>query len=491
VSLESIDYAILAPYLVAMFFLMVFGLHRYVQVFHFCRLRRHGLGTPARFDSLPTLTVQLPLYNERYVARRLIDAVCSQHYPRDLLEVQVLDDSTDETRDIIAGRVAHWREQGIDIVHVRRPDRKGFKAGALAHGLQCSRGEFIAIFDADFQPPPDLLRNGIQPLADARKGMVQMRWGHINRDYSLLTRLQSIFLDGHFVIEHWVRYQRGRFFNFNGTAGIWRRQAIIDAGGWSAATLTEDLDLSYRAQLAGWEFAYLPDVVAPAELPVDISAFKNQQYRWARGSVQTARRILPRIWRSRLPRSVKLEATIHLTANFAYLLLLVPCVLALPSMIRLYRADRLEILLLYVAFFVFATLSMWVFFGVSQRRIYADWKTRFLLFPFLMSLGIGMAINNARAVLEGLVLGAGEFVRTPKYGELLAGKQHRQSSYSSQHSANYWGELLFAGYFAFTLIYAVLHGMYGAVPFLLIFLTGFAYVGLWSAWQVWRGRVTI
>jgi len=486
--MELVDYLILIPYLVGMGFLIVFGLHRYSQLHYFRRHARDPHETGPGFGVDPVVTVQLPIYNERYVAARLIDAACDLDYPLDRLEVQVLDDSSDDTRDIVAERVTHWRARGVSITQITRADRTGFKAGALAHGLRSARGEFVLIFDADFVPPRQLLSRGIQPLSDSTVGMVQMRWGHINRDYSMLTRLQSIFLDGHFVIEHWVRYCTGRYFNFNGTAGIWRRKAIEDAGGWSADTLTEDLDLSYRAQMAGWRFVYLPDVEAPAELPVDVGAFKNQQYRWARGSVQTARKILPRIWRSTAPWTVKMEASLHLSANFAYLLLLVPCTLALPAMIRLYKADRLEILWLYGAIFLFATLSVWIFFGVSQKHIYRDWRKRILMFPLLMSLGIGMAINNTRAVLEGLRRASGEFVRTPKYGKLLRRREHQSSTYRSRYSFTMYIELAYMSYFAFTVFYAATHKMYGALPFLLVFFTGFAYVGSLSAWQAWKGR---
>ena len=487
-SLGVWDGVVLIPYLCAMGLLMLFGLHRYAQVYRFCRTFKGELPPAQTFEHLPLVTVQLPIYNERYVARRLIDAACRLRYPKDRLEIQVLDDSTDDTTAIIAAQVEHWSRRGQSISHVRRPTRVGYKAGALAFGMECAKGDFFLIFDADFIPPPDLLMRTIHHIAPADVGMVQLRWGHLNRDYSLLTRLQSIFLDGHFVIEHFVRHACGQFFNFNGTAGIWRKAAIVEAGGWSADTLTEDLDLSYRAQIAGWRFVYLPFVAAPAELPVEIDAFKNQQYRWARGSIQTARKILPRIWRADLPLGVKLEATFHLTSNLAYLLLLVPCVLILPAMIRLYAADRMEILLLYALFFAFATLAVWVFFAVSQRAIYANWKSRLVLFPLLVSLGIGMAINNAWAVLAGFTRRPGEFVRTPKYGRLLTGRRHARSGYRSRRSTTLVLELLFTTYIAVTLLYALKNGMFGAVPFLILFLFGFAYVGGLSAWQAIRGR---
>ncbi len=322
---------VLSLYFGCLLVLSAYGAHRWYLLWLYRRHRRDDATPARRFDPLPRLTVQLPLYNEMYVAERLIDAVCALDYPRDRLEIQVLDDSTDETREIVSAKTAACAARGFDIVHLHRTDRAGFKAGALEAGLRVAKGDLIAIFDADFVPQPGFARELVHHFTDERVGMVQARWGHLNADYSPLTRVQSMLLDGHFVIEHTARNRSGRFFNFNGTAGIWRRRCIEDAGGWQHDTLTEDLDLSYRAQLEGWRFVFLPDHIAPAELPLEMGAFKSQQHRWAKGSIQTARKLLPRIYRSALPWYVKLEATVHLTANIGYVLMVLLALLIVPA----------------------------------------------------------------------------------------------------------------------------------------------------------------
>jgi cellulose synthase/poly-beta-1,6-N-acetylglucosamine synthase-like glycosyltransferase len=315
------DTLILVSYFFVLSILAVYGWHRYYLVYLYMRHKDSQPAEPAALDPLPVVTVQLPIYNEMYVADRLIDAVCRLDYPPELLEIQVLDDSTDETCEIAELAVRRNAAQGIDIKYFHRDDRAGYKAGALEAGLRIARGRFVAIFDADFLPGADFLHRLLPHFGDDGVGMVQARWGHINQDYSLLTKIQSILLDGHFVLEHGARNRSGRFFNFNGTAGIWRRDAIDSAGGWQHDTLTEDLDLSYRAQLLGWKFVFLPDVVSPAEVPVEMNAFKSQQHRWAKGSIQTCRKLLPQILQADLPPQVKAEAFFHLTANFNYLLM--------------------------------------------------------------------------------------------------------------------------------------------------------------------------
>ncbi|MFM2151832.1 MAG: hypothetical protein RL199_267, partial [Pseudomonadota bacterium] len=315
--------AVLGTYFAVLVVLSLYGSHRYYMSYLYYR-HKANLPMPAgRLQTLPRVTIQLPIFNEMYVCERLVDAVCAIEYPRELFEVQVLDDSTDETTSIAAAAVERWKKRGIDISYVHRTNRQGFKAGALQAGLAKAKGEFVAVFDADFVPGADFLRKTIHYFSDQNVGMVQVRWEHLNREFSLLTNAQAVFLDGHFVIEHTARNRSGRFFNFNGTAGIWRRQAIHDGGGWQHDTLTEDLDLSYRTQLAGWRFVYLPDVVSPAEVPVEMNAFKSQQARWAKGSIQTAKKLLPRILASDLPRSIKSEAFFHLTANICYPLMVV------------------------------------------------------------------------------------------------------------------------------------------------------------------------
>jgi cellulose synthase/poly-beta-1,6-N-acetylglucosamine synthase-like glycosyltransferase len=326
---------ILVLYFFVLSILAIYGWHRYYLVYLYMKNRdkvpNEDLPLPSLAE-MPPVTIQLPIYNEMYVADRLIDAVCEMDYPRELLEIQVLDDSTDETREIAELAVRRHAARGFDIKYLHRVDRTGFKAGALEAGLRVAKADYIAIFDADFIPSKDFLLKTLPHFDDAKVGMVQARWGHINADYSLLTKIQAILLDAHFILEHGARNRAGCFFNFNGTAGIWRRAAIDSAGGWQHDTLTEDLDLSYRAQLRGWQFRFLPHLVSPAEVPVEMNSFKSQQHRWAKGSIQTCMKLLPTILRSNQPLKVKVEAFFHLTANFNYLLMCMLSVLMFPAM---------------------------------------------------------------------------------------------------------------------------------------------------------------
>ncbi|MBI3262389.1 MAG: glycosyltransferase, partial [Acidobacteria bacterium] len=392
--------AILGTYFFVLIILAIYGWHRYYLVYLYMKHKDHAPVEPGIVDPLPVVTVQLPIYNEMYVVDRLIQAVSRLEYPRELLEIQVLDDSTDETQHIASRAVERLASRGYSITYHHRADRLGYKAGALEAGLNVANGRFIAIFDADFMPPPEFLRQTIPYFANDKVGMVQARWGHLNQDYSLLTKIEAILLDGHFVLEHGGRNRSGLFFNFNGTAGVWRREAIAAAGGWQHDTLTEDLDLSYRAQLVGWQFVFLPDLLSPAEIPVEMNAFKSQQHRWAKGSIQTCRKLLPRILRANLPLKVKAEAFFHLTANFNYLLMSILSVLMFPSMVIRYNMGWYEMLLIDVPLFCAATLSVSNFYVVCQREIYKDWVARLKYLPFLMSIGIGLAVNNTRAVLE-------------------------------------------------------------------------------------------
>jgi cellulose synthase/poly-beta-1,6-N-acetylglucosamine synthase-like glycosyltransferase len=473
----------LATYFFVLVILAVYGWHRYYLVYLYLKHKDRRPVPAGSFDALPVVTVQLPIYNEMYVADRLIDAVCRIEYPRERIEIQVLDDSTDETVAIAQRAVRRHAEAGVNITYLHRTDRRGFKAGALEAGLRVASGEYIAIFDADFIPPPDFLHRTIHYFTDAQVGMVQARWGHINEGYSLLTRIQAILLDGHFVLEHGGRNRSGLFFNFNGTAGIWRREVIPDAGGWQHDTLTEDLDLSYRAQLRGWKFVFLPDLVSPAEVPVEMNAFKSQQHRWAKGSIQTARKVLPRILRSNLPLGVKAEAFFHLTANVNYLLMCVLSVLMAPSMVIRYNMGWYEMLLIDVPLFFAATASVGNFYMVCQRELHKDWTPRLKYLPFLMSIGIGLTVNNTRAVLEALFRKETEFTRTPKYRiegqtDEWIGKKYRQSV-----AVQPMIELALGLYFTGTVFYALANGIYGTVPFLVLFQIGFLYTGLLSIVQ--------
>ncbi len=465
--------------------LSAYGLHRYFIIYLYFRNRHRRPAAAQRFARLPRVTVQLPIFNEIYVVERLLRAVSSLDYPKELLEIQILDDSTDETRELTAREAARLRAQGFDAVVLRRADRTGFKAGALDFGLQHAKGEFLFILDADFVPPRNILKHTVQHFTNPEVGMIQTRWGHINRGFSALTRAQAILLDGHLVLEQTARSRTGRFFNFNGTAGLWRKTCIIQAGGWQHDTLTEDLDLSYRAQLRGWKFVFLADIVTPAELPVDIDGFKSQQHRWAKGSIQTCKKVLPRIWTSRLPLFIKLEATAHLTSNFAYLLLAFLCFLLHPSSSSAAPTGGwLRSVLVDLPIFVATTFSVTIFYLCAQRELYPRaWKREIWFFPFVLALSIGLSINNARAVLEAIFNQRSEFTRTPKYGIVRAGDQWRQSRYSALRTLIPIVELLFAIYFSYFVVSAFQNREFLSVPFLMLFQGGFAYVAISSIWQ--------
>src|SRR5437667_1754866 len=477
----------LATYFFVLIVLAIYGWHRYYLVYLYMRNRDKEPRADAPPNPLPIVTIQLPLYNEMYVADRLIESVCAIAYPRALLEIQVLDDSTDETQSIAELAVRRYAAQGIDIKYYHRANRTGFKAGALEAGLKLARGEFIAIFDADFIPARDFLDRLMPHFTDSQVGMVQARWGHINQDYTLLTKIQSILLDGHFVLEHGGRNRSGRFFNFNGTAGVWRRAAIDDAGGWQHDTLTEDLDLSYRAQLAGWRFVFLSDLIAPAEVPVEMNAFKSQQHRWAKGSVQTCLKLLPRILRSNLPLGVKAEAFFHLPANCNYILMCLLSILMSPSMVIRYNMGWYEMILIDVPLFFAATFSFCNFYMVCQREIHTDWRARIKYVPFLMSVGIGLSVNNTRAVFEALFNKQSDFNRTPKYriegdADEWVGKKYRQTV-----AVQPLVELSLGLYFTATVFYALANGIYGTLPVLVRFQVGFLYTGLLSIVQQYAG----
>ncbi len=471
---------LLAAYFAVLLTLAIFGLHRYRMVNLYFR-HRHRQPKPAgRFQELPRVTAQLPLYNELYVVERLVDAVCGLDYPRDRLQIQILDDSTDETTEVARRAVERHRARGVDIQHLHRARRSGFKAGALDAGLREASGELIAIFDADFVPQASFLQETVQYFTDPGVGMVQARWGHVNADYSTLTRVQAVLLDAHFVLEHGGRNRAGCFFNFNGTAGLWRRSSIDVAGGWQHDTLTEDMDLSYRAQLEDSRFVFLPDVVVPAELPVSMNAFKSQQHRWSKGSIQTARKLLPKILASPLPRTVKLEALFHLTANLSYPLMVLLSLLMFPSIVLRFDMGLSEMLLFDLPLFILATASVTSFYVVSQREIYPDWKARLRVLPMLLSLGIGICLNNGRAVLEALLGRDTEFVRTPKYGIESSEDEWRLKKYRGLAGFLPLLEVGLGLYFTATVAYAASGGLYGSLPLLLLFQAGFLYTGILS-----------
>ena len=467
---------ILTMYYLVLGLLAAFGIHRLFLVVSYLRASRRPLDPPQAPGEWPMVTVQLPIFNEMYVAPRLIDAVCALDYPRDRLEIQVLDDSTDETAQHVANQVAALRAAGHAIRHLHRRDRTGYKAGALAAGQEVAKGDLIAIFDADFVPASDFLKKAVPHFSDPEIGMVQARWGHINRDYSLLTRIQAILLDGHFVVEHTARHASGCFFNFNGTAGIWRRQTVEDAGGWQHDTLTEDLDLSYRAQLAGWRFHYLPDLVVPAELPVEVGAFKSQQHRWAKGSIQTGRKLLGRILRTRLPLRAKLEAIVHMTANVSYPLMILLSLLIFPAMVLRSQDEAWTLLAIDLPLFVGATLSVVAFYLASQMRARGGLRRALRDLPALMGLGVGLAVNNTRAVLSGLRERGGVFHRTPKYRIEGRAGDWKSKRYLRPTDRSLAVEGLLATYLAACFTAAVLWQMWACLPFLSLFLYGYVYM---------------
>ncbi|MBV8533374.1 MAG: glycosyltransferase [Verrucomicrobia bacterium] len=474
-------------YFIVVLGLSAYGIHRYSIIYLYFKNRHCKPAAPSQFAELPVVTVQLPIYNEIHVVERLLKATSEIDYPRDKLEIQVLDDSTDETRSMTETTVAKLRARGYDAIVLRREDRVGFKAGALDYGFQKAKGEFFFILDADFVPPPNILRESIQHFADPRVGMIQTRWGHINRSYSWLTRAEAILLDGHLVLEQTARSRTGRFFNFNGTAGLWRKNCIRESGGWQHDTLTEDLDLSYRAQLRGWKFVFLADIVTPAELPVDLDGFKSQQHRWTKGSIQTCKKMLPRIWRSKLPLFIKIEATAHLTANFAYLLLAFLCVLLHPSSSGASSGAAggvVRMLLIDLPIFVATTVSAAVFYLCAQKELYPkDWKREIWFFPFVLALGIGLSINNARAVLEAMFNRRSDFCRTPKYGIERTKHRWHSSRYAAVRTVIPLVEFIFAVYFTYFVFHAFQNHEFLSVPFLMLFQIGFAYVACGSIWQ--------
>jgi cellulose synthase/poly-beta-1,6-N-acetylglucosamine synthase-like glycosyltransferase len=479
---NTFDILLLLPYFAVMVLLSCYGLHRYQLVYRYYKYRKNATKEPTSyFAELPAITVQLPIYNEQFVVDRLIQACCGLEYPREKLEIQVLDDSTDETTTFAQAAVERYQALGHNISYLHRTDRYGYKAGALDAGLNVAKGEFIAIFDADFVPPTDWLLRVVHHLSDPKIGMVQTRWTHLNRDYSFLTQVEAILLDGHFVLEHGARSRMGLFFNFNGTAGMWRRSTIHEAGGWQHDTLTEDTDLSYRAQLKGWTFRYLEDVECPAELPIEMTAFKTQQARWAKGLIQTSMKILPRLFRSNVPFKVKVEAFYHLTANISYPLMVVLATLLMPAMIIRFYQGWFQMLVIDLPLFMASSFSISSFYLASQRALFPKkWYRTFLYMPCLMSLGIGLTVTNTIAVMEALFRVKSAFKRTPKYRVEKRGQKAQASKYRKRLGFVPWIELLFGCYFVLTIWYAIANENYFTLPFLLLFVLGFWYTGLMS-----------
>ncbi|MBW2586066.1 MAG: glycosyltransferase [Deltaproteobacteria bacterium] len=485
----TVQTLVIVLYLITLGVLALYGAHRSALLFLYLRHRHERTAPRFRFDetNLPMVTIQLPMFNEMFVAERLIDAAARVDYPRDRLEIQVLDDSTDATSTIARSKCDALRNDGLDVAYLHRDDRTGYKAGALEAGMVHAKGDFLLVFDADFVPRSTIVRDLIDFFTDPSVGMAQARWAHLNGDRSVLTRCQAMLLDGHFVIEHAARHRSGRFFNFNGTAGMWRKAAITDAGGWQHDTITEDMDLSYRAQLAGWKFVYAPEVSAPAELPCDMNSFKGQQYRWAKGSVQTARKLLGPILRAPVSPKVKTEAVFHLTNNLAYVFLLILAALQLPNMLIRRHLEHPELLLLDVPLFLATCGSVAAFYVVAHHDLYGGRWQAIKRLPLMMALGIGLSINNGRAAIEGLFGRDVEFVRTPKRGALDG--EPGVGMYRGRWPWHNTIELIFGVYCTGTLLLAIATGNWASVPFLLLFCGGFTYVGVASVYEGFRYKL--
>lgn len=483
---DNIQYVWLIIYLFALVSLFTYGMNCYLLMI-FYRLKRSQARQEHRrinknfYDNVspgdwPTVTIQLPIFNERYVVERLIQSVCDFDYPRELLEIQILDDSTDDTADIAIAMAERMRRRGFDIQYIHREQRTGFKAGALKDGLKKARGELIGIFDADFIPGANFLKETVPYFDDPKIGMLQTRWGHINSDYSMLTRAQSIGIDGHFGIEQASRAWSGFFMNFNGTAGVWRKSTIVDAGGWQADTLTEDLDLSYRAQLKGWKLKFVTDVVCPAEVPVTINAFKSQQHRWAKGSIQTAKKNLGRLFKSDLPLLVKIQAFLHLTHYMVHPMMLLVVLTSIPMLYSQWFFNTLAFPIMIFTLLCLATCGPSTMYLFSQKILYRDWKQRIKFLPFLMCLGTGIAVNNTKAVLEAFLNIQSGFVRTPKYGIRKQDDSWQGKRYSIPLNAISVLEFTLGLYSLAGLSMFLLFSKYLVSPFLLIYTSGFFYV---------------
>src|ERR1700694_2277187 len=490
-KLSWFDWTLLIPYFGILAILSVYGLHRYDVIRTYFKHRKNAVDhPPTRFEQLPTVTIQLPLYNERYVVERLIDEVTKIEYPAGLLQIQVLDDSTDDTHPLAEALGERSRALGFPIEYHHRTNRHGFKAGALQAGLATATGELVAIFDADFIPTTDFLTRTVHFFADPTVGLVQTRWSYLNRDYNFLTEVEAMLLDGHFILEHGARSRAGYFFNFNGTAGILRRRAIEDAGGWQHDTLTEDSDLSYRAQLAGWRFVYLPGLDCPSELPVEMHGFQVQQSRWAKGLTQCAKKLLPSILKADLPRRVKAEAIMHLTPNISYPLMIVVSALMLPVMIVRFYMGMFEMVFLDLPLIIASFWSISAFYIVAQRELYPkNWKRSVFLLPMLMAVGVGLTIINTRAGLERLFGVQTGFVRTPKYAieghhlNLETKKYRRKSGWLP------YVEIGIGTYFLGMVIYAIETLNFLTIPFLMLFVGGYYWAGFATLYQEYQGRL--
>jgi cellulose synthase/poly-beta-1,6-N-acetylglucosamine synthase-like glycosyltransferase len=490
-QLSLFDWSLLVPYFAILAVLSVYGLHRYETMRRYIKYRRNLPETaPVKFEQLPQVTIQLPLYNERFVVARLLEEVSKMEYPRDLLQIQVLDDSTDDTHAYTQRLCNQYRAAGLNIEYRHRTNRHGFKAGALQEGLATATGELIAIFDADFLPPPDFLVRTVHFFVDPGVGVVQTRWTYLNKEFNLLTQIEAMLLDGHFVLEHGARCGSGLFFNFNGTAGILRRQMIDDAGGWQHETLTEDSDLSYRAQLKGWRFVYVPSLECPSELPVDTYGFQVQQARWAKGLTQVAKKLLPRIFRADLPFRVKAEAFLHLTPNISYPLMLAVSMLMLPVMIVRFYMGVFQMVVLDFPLIVASFWSISAFYLYAQKVLYPrTWWKSIAFLPMLMAAGVALTVSNTKGVLEALFGIQTSFARTPKYAIGTGKASVRPAAYRRRSGFLPYIELAIGAYFVYMIDFAIETYNFLAIPFLLLFVCGYFWAGFSTLYQEYRDRI--
>lgn len=489
-TLSWFDWAMMIPYFSVLLVLSMYGLHRYKVIYEYFKVKHKLNAPPARrfaADELPPVTVQLPLFNEQFVVKRLLEQTVKMRYPRDKFQIQVLDDSTDETAPYTRALCEEYRALGHNVQYIHRTNRVGFKAGALEHGLETATGELTAVFDADFLPPEDFLEKTVDYFSDEKVGVVQTRWTHLNKDSNLLTEVQALLLDAHFVLEHGARYGNGLYFNFNGTAGILRKRMIHDAGGWQHDTLTEDSDLSYRAQLKGWKFVYVPSVECPSELPVETHAFQVQQQRWSKGLTQCAKKLWPLIGPSGSSRSIKTEAFFHLTPNISYPLMIILSVFMLPVMICRFYMGPLEMLLIDVPLIVASFLSISLFYVIAQRELYPDnWKRSILLLPALLATGVMLTLSNTKSVIEALRGQSSAFVRTPKYAVNQGQKQVSVAKYRWRSGWLPYLEIAAGTWFLCMVAYAIDTWNYLSIPFLMLFVCGYYWAGFSTLWQEWR-----
>jgi len=473
------EWMIIAGYGTALLIICIFSLGQFNLAWHYMKAKKEEADTIEPMDEYPKVTVQLPVYNELYVVERLLDCVAKLNYPKDKLEIQVLDDSTDETVEVIAKKVNEIKARDINIQHVRRPDRVGYKAGALQYGMQKTDADYIAIFDADFLPEEDFLLKTMPHFKNENIGMVQTRWGHLNQNYSILTQMQAFGLNAHFTVEQKGRQAAGSFINFNGTAGVWRKQCIEEAGGWEHDTLTEDLDLSYRAQLKGWKFHFLEDVVSPAELPVLIPAIKSQQYRWTKGAAETARKTLPSVLRAPMKFREKTHAVMHLLNSSVFLFLMIAAVLSIPMLYIKEFNPELAIIFDLGSIFMIGFFAMGLFYWASTKAVHPEYTFKYFAtqFPLFLTFSMGLALHNSIAVLEGFFGVKSAFIRTPKFNIQAKGDSWKGNIYLEKV---FTPVTLFEGLLALYFIFGIISGFrledYGLMFFHAMLAIGFGFI---------------